>query len=64
VLIAGDETAVPAVAAILERLPGQARGEVLLEVPYPADALALDAPPGLAVGSAAPRQAERYSTPA
>lgn len=49
VLIAGDETAVPAIAAILERLPEQARGEVLLEVPYPADELALAAPPRLAV---------------
>ncbi|HEY8474807.1 MAG TPA: siderophore-interacting protein [Natronosporangium sp.] len=48
-LIAGDETAVPAVAAILERLPADARGEVLLEVPYPADTLTLAAPPGLAV---------------
>jgi NADPH-dependent ferric siderophore reductase len=48
-LMAGDETAVPAVAAILERLPPHARGEVLLEVPYPADALALDAPSRLAV---------------
>jgi NADPH-dependent ferric siderophore reductase len=48
-LVAGDETAVPAISAIVERLPEQARGEVLLEVPYPADALALDAPPELAV---------------
>lgn len=48
-LLAGDETAVPAVASILERLPRDARGEALLEVPEPADALPLDAPPGLRV---------------
>ncbi|MEQ4303132.1 siderophore-interacting protein [Plantactinospora sp. B6F1] len=44
-LIAGDETAVPAIAAIVERLPAQSRGEVLLEVPEPADVLDLPAPP-------------------
>jgi NADPH-dependent ferric siderophore reductase len=48
-LIAGDETAVPAVTAILARLPAHAAGEVLLEVPYPEDALAVEAPPRLRV---------------
>ncbi|MER7893197.1 siderophore-interacting protein [Micromonospora sp. NPDC094482] len=48
-LLAGDETAVPAIAAILERLPLDARGRVLLEVPDSADALALTAPPGVAL---------------
>lgn len=48
-LIAGDETAVPAVAAILERLPEHSAGVVLLEVPYPEDALGLAAPPGVDV---------------
>jgi NADPH-dependent ferric siderophore reductase len=48
-LIAGDETAVPAVAAILERLPAHSAGAVLLEVPYPDDALQLAPPPGVAV---------------
>ncbi|MEU8298709.1 siderophore-interacting protein [Micromonospora sp. NPDC048909] len=48
-LLAGDETAVPAIAAILERLPLDARGRVLLEVPDAADALPLTAPPGVAV---------------
>ena len=38
-LLAGDETAVPAICAILERLPADARGEALLEVPYELDAL-------------------------
>lgn len=44
VLLAGDETAVPAVAAILERLPEDTEGEVLLEVPHREDFLTLDAP--------------------
>jgi NADPH-dependent ferric siderophore reductase len=48
-LLAGDETAVPAIAAIVERLPATARGEVLLEVPHPDDALDLPAPDGLTV---------------
>jgi NADPH-dependent ferric siderophore reductase len=47
VLLAGDETAVPAIAAILERLPAGTVGEVLLEVPLGDDALELAAPPGL-----------------
>jgi NADPH-dependent ferric siderophore reductase len=50
VLIAGDETAVPAVASILARLPARSAGEVLLEVPYPDDALAVDElPPGFRI---------------
>ncbi|WP_428965688.1 siderophore-interacting protein [Micromonospora fluostatini] len=48
-LLAGDETAVPAVGAILERLPLDARGRVLLEVPEPGDALPLVTPPGVEV---------------
>lgn len=48
-LLAGDETAVPAVAAIVERLPRDARGEVLLEVPESGDALEFAAPAGLRV---------------
>ncbi|AVT30669.1 NADPH-dependent ferric siderophore reductase [Plantactinospora sp. BC1] len=44
-LLVGDETAVPAIAAIVERLPAHSRGEVLLEVPEPADVLDLPAPP-------------------
>ncbi|HEY0187967.1 MAG TPA: siderophore-interacting protein [Cellulomonas sp.] len=49
-LIAGDETAVPAIAAILERLPRDARGEALLEVPVSGDArLPLDPPAGVTV---------------
>ncbi|HEX5540775.1 MAG TPA: siderophore-interacting protein [Micromonospora sp.] len=48
-LLAGDETAVPAIAAILQRLPLTARGKALLEVPDGTDALPLAAPPGMTV---------------
>ncbi|GGM23753.1 siderophore-interacting protein [Micromonospora yangpuensis] len=48
-LLAGDETAVPAISAILERLPLDARGRVLLEVPESTDALPLLTPPGVEV---------------
>lgn len=37
VLLAGDETAVPAIASILENLPGDFTGHALLEVPDAAD---------------------------
>ncbi|MDL5350086.1 siderophore-interacting protein [Microbacterium sp. zg-YB36] len=37
-LLAGDETAAPALAVILEQLPEEACGVVVLEVPDPADA--------------------------
>ena len=48
-LLAGDETAVPAVASILERLPAGAWGDVLLEVPGADDRLPLVAPPGVRI---------------
>lgn len=48
-LLAGDETAVPAVASILECLPREARGEAVLEVPEPDDVLPLEAPAGVRV---------------
>ncbi|GIF05711.1 siderophore-interacting protein [Actinoplanes siamensis] len=48
-LLVGDETAVPAIASILSRLPADARGEVLLEVPESADQLLLDVPAGVRV---------------
>jgi NADPH-dependent ferric siderophore reductase len=48
-LIAGDETAVPAMGAILEQLPEDARGAVFLEVPDASDALDLAAPEGVEV---------------
>jgi NADPH-dependent ferric siderophore reductase len=49
VLLGGDETAVPAVAAILERLPAGTRGEAYLEVPSPDDRLDLGRPDGVRV---------------
>ncbi|NNH06689.1 siderophore-interacting protein [Cellulomonas fimi] len=48
-LIAGDETALPAIAGILERLPADARGEAIIEMPHPEDRLDLTAPAGVTV---------------
>ena len=48
-LLVGDETAVPAVAAILEQLPAGSRGAVFLEVPLAADVLTLEHPDGVTV---------------
>ncbi|MGC4837748.1 siderophore-interacting protein [Micromonospora vinacea] len=48
-LLAGDETAVPAISSICERLPLDARGIVVLEVPDAADVLPLVTPPGVGV---------------
>lgn len=49
-LLAGDETAVPAIASILDSLRGTpVRGRALLEVPATADVLDLDAPDGIEV---------------
>ncbi|MEV4201231.1 siderophore-interacting protein [Micromonospora globbae] len=48
-LLAGDETAAPAIGAILERLPLDAAGRALIEVPTAEDALPLVAPPGVEV---------------
>ncbi len=48
-LIAGDETALPAIANILERLPRDARGEALIEMPLSADRMSIDAPAGVTI---------------
>ncbi|MBB2914448.1 NADPH-dependent ferric siderophore reductase [Streptosporangium becharense] len=48
-LLAGDETAVPAIAAIAESLSGDVPATVLLEVPEAADALPLAVRPGVRV---------------
>lgn len=48
-LIAGDETAVPAIAAICERLPAHATAHVYCEVPSAADVLDLAVGPGVRV---------------
>lgn len=49
ILLAGDETAAPAISAILGSLPVDATGVALIEVPDPADTLDLIAPDGVAV---------------
>lgn len=48
-LLVGDETAVPAVAAILADLPDEVDGTVFLEVPLGADVLDVPGPPGMDV---------------
>jgi NADPH-dependent ferric siderophore reductase len=48
-LLAGDETAVPAVCAILGQLPPDARGAAFLEVPTSADVQAVPHPDGVSV---------------
>lgn len=49
VLLAGDETAVPAITGILERLPRDTVGAALLEVPEAGDRWEVTAPPGVQV---------------
>jgi iron complex transport system ATP-binding protein len=49
VLLGADESAVPAVAGILERMPAGTRGEAFLEVPSPQDRLDLVKPEGVRV---------------
>jgi NADPH-dependent ferric siderophore reductase len=48
-LLVGDETALPAIAAILADLPATARGAAYVEVPVTGDLQDLSAPPGVAV---------------
>ena len=48
-LVAGDETAVPAVCAIVESIPAGQPARVLLEVPTAGDVLPLTAPAGVEV---------------
>ncbi|MDR5701824.1 siderophore-interacting protein [Agromyces aerolatus] len=49
VLLAGDETAAPAICAILEQLPAEATGVAMIEVPTADDRLAVRAPAGVEV---------------
>lgn len=49
VLLVADETAVPAVCAILESLPAGVRAHALLEIPEAGDALSVDAHDGVTV---------------
>ena len=48
-LLAGDETAVPAISAILECLPEGSRGAAFLEVPHAGDVLDVEGPVGVEV---------------
>ena len=48
-LIAGDETAAPAICSILAALPRDAIGTAIIEVPHAADVLPTDAPSGVRV---------------
>lgn len=48
-LVAGDMTALPAIAANLEALPRDARGVAVLEIQDEADAVSLDVPDGIAL---------------
>lgn len=48
-LLVGDETALPAIAAILAELPWRAAGAAFIEVPHPADVQALRHPEGVDV---------------
>jgi NADPH-dependent ferric siderophore reductase len=48
-LIAGDETAAPAICSILASLPRNAVGTAFIEVPHAVDALPTDAPSGVRV---------------
>ena len=47
VLLAGDETAAPAICAILESLPADFTGDAIIEVPVAEDALAVTHPAGV-----------------
>lgn len=49
ILLAGDETAAPAIARTLEDSPADARGIAFIEVPDAADALPINAPAGIEV---------------
>lgn len=47
VLLAGDETAQPAIATILEQLPADTRGKAILEMPHQDDVIDLTKPEGV-----------------
>jgi NADPH-dependent ferric siderophore reductase len=59
-LLAGDETAAPAIASILESLPEDASGIALIEVPADGDRLEITAPQGVEVRWL-PRDAAGYA---
>lgn len=49
ILLAGDETAAPAIARILEDSPADSRGTAFIEVPEAGDILPIAAPPGVQI---------------
>jgi NADPH-dependent ferric siderophore reductase len=61
ILLAGDETAAPAIAAILEQLPAEATGVVALEVPHADDIAYLPHHPGFEYRVGARDAAGRHS---
>ena len=65
-LLAGDETAAPAIAVILEQLPAEARGTVVLEVPHEDDLAYLPHHPGFdyVVGARGDRPRHAHLLPA
>jgi NADPH-dependent ferric siderophore reductase len=60
-LLVGDETAAPAIAAILEQLPREATGVVILEVPHTGDSAYLPAHPGFDIRVAARANGVRHT---
>ena len=61
ILLAGDETAAPAIAAILEQLPREARGIVAVELPHADDAAYLPEHPGFEFRVGARGDGERHA---
>ena len=61
ILLAGDETAAPAIAAILEQLPADASGVVALEVPHAGDIAYLPHHPGFEYRVGARDSADRHA---
>ncbi|MGN9840286.1 siderophore-interacting protein [Nonomuraea sp. H19] len=59
VLMAGDETAVPAICSILERLPADVTGEALMEVPCDDDFLPVETASAVKVSWLARNASER-----
>lgn len=62
ILLVGDETAAPAIAVILEQLPADRRGVVVLELPDPRDADYLPPHPGFTVHAVARASEAERST--
>lgn len=60
ILLVGDETAAPAIAVILEQLPREATGVVVLEVPHERDVAYLPHHPGFRVYAAGREGGSRH----